>query len=123
MTAKLLPEQLKQIHDEIEDLKESVDILIHAVDASYNASSKNSFNKLVDVNKAFDDDGAPHIYTTLPMALYIAIPKFAQMLAAEVTLSWYNGVLGKEWFPDKFLEVPKGFGTGLVALLTWVYHQ
>lgn len=62
MTLKFLQEQLKQKSDEFDDLKESVEILNQAIDASYNASSKKSSNRLVDVNKSLCDEGGSLMY-------------------------------------------------------------
>lgn len=60
MTVEFSQEQLKQKGNEIDDFDDSVKTLIDSADPSYNASSKNSFKKSVDVNKALCDEGATH---------------------------------------------------------------
>lgn len=77
MRPKFLRELLKQNSDEIDDLKKSVEILTQLFDASYNVSSKKSFNKVVDVSKAFCNEGAPHMNISRLTALFNSKPKFA----------------------------------------------
>lgn len=100
MTVKLFQEKLKQKGDEMDDVEESVEILIQSVYASYNDSSKKSSNKLLNLNRAFCDEGAPRMYISLPMALYNAMPKSAELLETEKSLSSWKDVLSREWFPN-----------------------
>lgn len=87
MTLKFLQEQLKQKSDEIDDLKEIIAILTEYVDESYSASLNELSETLVDANKIFCDEGAPHMYISSLTALHNTVPKFAQLLAKETTLS------------------------------------
>lgn len=70
MTVKFLQKQLKQKSDKLNNFKESVEILTESVNGSNDASLKKSSNRLVDVLKAFRDDGAPRMYISTHMALY-----------------------------------------------------
>lgn len=40
------------------------------------------------------------MHITPLMALYNEMPKFAQLLATETTISSYKGVISREWYPN-----------------------